>query len=226
MKERPIIFNDEMVRAILEGRKTQTRRVIKGNPVSVLAFIGRDNQKTGEYGLSFEHERVIEKHIKCPYGEPGDRLWVREIFVVESNRDVTEIEDYNPPFDDGRPVIWEEGPDYGKYWAQCHYRATDPKPDLVQEGKDGPACIWRPQLHMSRELSRILLEIEWVRVQPLQDITEEDAQAEGLKLLQGGIRSEFAVLWDKIYKDRPALQWKNNPWVWVINFKVLEPTKA
>lgn len=83
MKERPILFNSEMVRAILEGRKTQTRRAVKGNPVSVLQFIGRDNEKTGEYGLSFEHERVIEKHIKCPYGIPGDKLWVRETMAED-----------------------------------------------------------------------------------------------------------------------------------------------
>ncbi len=226
MKERPIIFNDEMVRAILAGNKTQTRRV-KG--------LEAINKAPDKYRLAYEQpfhtfefrdnqpfDLETERHIlNCPLGNPGDRLWVREIFIMESNFGLGEIDGYEPPFKDGRPTKWEESFDWGKWWEQPHYRATDPEPDLVCEGKDGPACIWRPQLYMPRWASRIVLEVQEVRVERVRDITGNDARAEGcIETIGGNIaQKNFQELWDSISKDKPGRTWKENPWVWVITFR-------
>jgi len=258
MKEHPILFNDAMVRAVLDGRKTQTRRGIKIPTRSMLGCKGLDymlvddhSPMTGEPGWFgwVKGESIEPYQLKCPFGAPGDRLWVREVFLLESNRQVTEITDYKPPFNDGRPIDWRNNPEIMEnFWTQPHYRATDPKPDLICEGREEGDCAWRPQLHMERWASRILLEVQEVRVERVQDITEEDAKAEGLKCLtkDGGITykygvaerdgwpgpkgwewdkwevspiAAFAKLWDSINKKKPGRTWANNPWVWVITFR-------
>lgn len=83
MKERPILFSGPMVNAIREGRKTQTRRIVRESPMDICTFLGANRRPTGEYGLCLESERVITKHVRCPYGKPGDRLWVRETHSVQ-----------------------------------------------------------------------------------------------------------------------------------------------
>lgn len=196
VKERPIIFSGPMVRAIRDGRKTQTRRIIKPHPVDVVTFLTRDNSPTGEYGLCF-HPRVVSKRMQCPYGVPGDRLWVRETWAYRYN-------------DDGAPV----SP------TQYLYAATD--------SWDGRRV---PSIHMPRCASRVLLEITDVRAQRVQEISEEDAIAEGVSCA-GGIwfgagepreapRAAFAALWDSINAKR-GFGWVVNPWVWAISFKVVE----
>jgi hypothetical protein len=152
VKEHPIIFSGPMVRAILEGRKTQTRRVIKDSPLDMVQFIGRDNLPTGEFGWC-RYERVISKHLRCPYGWIGDRLWVRETFVLESSVDSNE-----PPFKDGRPVMqtWRpNGTGYSRPTAQPIKRLNYPAQEsriIVMAGnpavtgdhqfscRDGPAA--------------------------------------------------------------------------------------
>lgn len=194
---KPILFKDEMIRAILEGRKTQTRRVVKGAPVNMVRFIGADDKPTGEFGACLTHDLVINKHVRCPYGKPGDRLWVRENFLQLMHGQVT----------DGRV----------KYCASIDPRSTGtPK-------NDGYWWRKRPSIHMPRWASRITLEITDVRVERLQDISSADAKAEGVATPDlndwcddSKWVSQFAWLWRSI--NGPD-SWDANPWVWVVEFK-------
>ena len=189
MKERPILFSGPMVRAILEGRKTQTRRVIKPQP-------------TSDHGLVFEgiapgkFGAVSDGEITCPYGTIGDRLWVKETHHV---RDAGYVDGT------GRDIV---------------YKADD---------EDFPYG-WTPSIHMPRWASRINLEITGIRVERLQDISEEDAKAEGVGVHGGwnadeteygvNARGPFSRLWDSINAKRHP--WASNPWVWVIEFRRAE----
>ena len=220
MKEKPILFSGPMVRAILDGRKTQTRRAIKylpplGWPLDWCPKWLRD--KVGFAKLAGHPERY------CPYGQPGDRLWVRETHRWDGV--------------DPKIAVREKRTDTLTYRADWDGdRAIDD-------------CPWRPSRFMPRWASRITLEITDVRVERLQDITEDDAMAEGLErvALDGlmemtplGMRPEigwmnysagggfnkaarsFATLWQSINgKD----SWEQNPWVWVVSFRKL-PAKG
>jgi hypothetical protein len=180
MKERPILFSGPMVRAILDGSKTQTRRTFKGT-----------TEHKGPYNPAYmeAHQQASGWGSICPYGIPGDRLWVRETFA----QDVA-----------GCP-------------GGISYRADhfDPK-------GDGPAhpMKWRPSIFMPRISSRILLEITDVRVQRLQEISDEDARAEGYDRSHAFPREWFALLWERI---NGTGSWDANPWVWAITFRRLEP---
>lgn len=185
-REKPILFSGEMVRAILEGRKTQTRRVVKPQP-------GANNRIriTGGNVMNIRDQKISEN---CPYGQPGDRLWVRETW---------------------RPHT----PDATAYRADG---------DGVM---DGFRWRWRPSIHMPRWASRILLEVVAVRVERLQDISEHDAIEEGLFStgFAAGVchphaqencrRCGYKALWNRIIGPGA---WDANPWVWVVEFKVIE----
>lgn len=185
MKERPILFSGPMVRAILDGRKTQTRRIIK-NP----DFYGCP---TGDCPHWNQKECDAAMAKSCPYGKPGDRLWVKETFVAPV---------------DGKPVYRASIP-YGN--LDCHFKP------------------WRPSIFMPRKASRITLEITSIRVERLNDISEEDAKAEGAEIQKetpggwvicgpriGSYREGYRWLWEQI---NGADSWDANPWVWVIEFK-------
>jgi hypothetical protein len=178
MKEHPILFSGPMVNAILEGRKTQTRRVIKPQPPKWVRFA---SLAFGSLWNFVQGGKPICRNApaKCPYGQPGDRLWVRETFVVEVEEDGNK-----PPFSDGRPVKFLsefEGESFD--WLQPHYRATDPQPELCCEHEkcEGGPCVrpWWPSIFMPRWASRITLEVTSVRVERIQDCSEADAVAEG-----------------------------------------------
>ena len=176
MKERPILFSGPMVRAILDGSKTQTRRVAK------------------EFDEMPNLDGILQRFPRqngCPHGAPGDRLWVRETWAHE--RDGTGC-----PDDTG--VL---------------YRATDPGWD-----DEGTGLRWRPSIFMPRIASRILLEITDVRVQRLQEISDEDARAEGYDRSHAFPREWFALLWERI---NGTGSWHANPWAWAITFQRLEP---
>jgi hypothetical protein len=224
MKERPIIFSGEMVRAILNGRKTQTRRVIKPQPIS----IGPEKAKFTIDGCSYWDGG--EAFIRCPYGKPSDQLWVKETHVFERYED----EPVN-----NRPIFYHKGDDteYDEpYWLCPHYRATDPAPELDYselDGDDGePKCKWLSSRFMPKWASRIKLEIINVRVERLQEISESDAEAEGIHLL--GLPEKerynhprkhivaFKELWNLLNAMR-SFGWEHNPWVWVIEFKRILP---
>lgn len=208
MKERPIRFSDTEVRAILEGRKTQTRRIAK------LPFgFSWDNEAEG---LITDWKCVLHlEEIKCPHGTVGDRLWVREAFC--------------PKFEDGRPVYNADG---NLDYTCCYYRADGVDVRLCDGDGFGvftksglEASPWTPSIHMPRWASRITLEITGVRVERLHEISEKDAQAEGVSdgyIDQHGDSrfcghyENFAKLWQSI--NGPE-SWAANPWVWVIEFR-------
>ncbi|EMQ4303683.1 hypothetical protein WG886_004389 [Yersinia enterocolitica] len=203
MNEKPILFNAEMVNAILSGRKTQTRRIISEKTLhlfGVAASAGECHpielcdQRSQSYYLDF-----------CPLGKPGDQLWVREAFATGLCTEST-----------------------------LAYRATH-KPEDLEEGW-GETIKWTPSIHMPRWASRINLLITGVRVERLNDISEQDAISEGLECYvddgvpyygpfnNGDCRPDvvFRGLWDSIYGKKEGENWQANPWVWVINFERME----
>lgn len=208
MKERPILFSGEMVRAILEGRKTQTRRVVRKQPPDLT------------YG----------DILDCPYGVPGDRLWVRESFglVWPDGMEDGYVNDDKEP-EGSRPIRPEE--------CVRQYRADAPEnenpgqwpkgdPDIT----DGPR--WKPSIHMPRWASRLLLEIVAVRVERIQEIAagesdgicgrryrNNDAWVEGFRTPNPV--AAFMVYWDRLNAKR-GFGWEVNPFVWVLTFKRVE----
>ncbi|MFD3249869.1 hypothetical protein [Rahnella aquatilis] len=222
MKERPILFNAEMVKAILSGRKTQTRRVIKPQPSS-----GVRKSVLVKSGVEDGHGR----ELVCPLGQPGDHLWVRETFSLLGN-------------EDGCPVDWNDNIVTDKKDAERIYKAScwqKPNnygiwsvPDREMEF-DG---AWTPSIHMPRWASRIQLEITKVGVQRLQEISSGDAVREGICQLPasgrycinpgdqyfGGAshsaKEVYSWLWESIYGEG---SWQANPWVWAIEFDRVAP---
>ncbi|EAY9565139.1 hypothetical protein BA086_05685 [Salmonella enterica] len=212
MKERGMIFNGEMVRAILDGRKTQTRRIMKNQPAgdypetpALIRNVGTGFQWHGLYGES--------SIFNCPLGSIGERIWVRETYQGPLF-DYEQMESY---LEDSSKF---EKPDF------CVYRADgEPAPEFYDA--DGNLhCGWRPSIHMPRWASRITLEITDVRVERLHSISEEDAQAEGVQPAcyeitppEAAYRVSFGEVWRGIYGEE---SWAANPWVWVIKFKRVE----
>ncbi|HDW2538346.1 TPA: hypothetical protein RLU55_003857 [Escherichia coli] len=187
MKERGMIFNDEMVRAILGGDKTQTRRIVEEK------FYGR--------AVAAES---LAKH--CPYGQPGDRIWVRETYRVHGKATDVATRVYRASVRNS----WTE---------QTHRVPVDVCNKPVSEK-------WTPSIHMPRWASRILLEITDVRVERLHDMSEADAKAEGatpatykITPPEAVYRVGFGDIWRSIYGQD---NWLSNPWVWVIEFKRIQ----
>ncbi|HCT9112663.1 TPA: hypothetical protein OUB84_002735 [Morganella morganii] len=207
MKEHGIIFNAEMVRAILDGRKTQTRRIVKSVPTThnfhgwiISSTCAKDE---GKACWAIGDSPLLKDPIRrnCTFGKIGDRLWVRE--------------------------TWQCGLCTESTFA---YKATH-KPSDLEEGWS-EIIKWRPSSQMPRWASRILLEITGVRVERLQDISQADAIAEGAPPNHPSIdavsryfgfpdfpRSWFGQTWWHIYGQKG---WKSNPWVWVIEFKQIQ----
>ena len=212
MKERPILFSGPMVRAILEGRKTMTRRAMKQQPHDGVDSVEwQDCIITGcntpdQSGFAMMRDGVIESEaIRCPYGAPGDRLWVRETFAPMEPI-------MSPPEMQGGVL----------YRASWSYENTEP--------------IWKPSIFMPRRASRITLEIAGVRVERLREISGRDAIAEGVEPFTVNVgdatvttyrdyltgetnraaRQSFETLWKSI---NGADSWDSNPWVWVVMFR-------
>ena len=204
MKERPILFNSEMVRAILEGRKTQTRRVVKPQPGDFQRVVRSRDSLSG-----WGYARMISgvQNITCPYGQPGDRLWVRE----------------------GFRLISQLGPETWDTFLHPQYKSDMKIGHICSIMREFYKPGWKPSIHMPRWASRITLEITDVRVERVQDITDEGIMAEGFgynQLREDGrmkngfpIIDGFADLWDSINAKR-GYSWDLNPWVWAISFKV------
>lgn len=195
-REHPILFSGEMVRAILDGRKSQTRRVVKLNP----AYVERWKNEPAEMWAR-----------ECPYGQPGDRLWVRETFGLGQ-------QSYNH-------TAWIT------YRAGGERDANDRYTEVAAWQDRNPRC-WYPSIHMPRWASRITLEVTGVRVERVQAITNEDAIAEGCTGGPGvegyseanpaDPYEEYAILWDSLNADR-GFGWNVNPWVWRIAFRRVAP---
>lgn len=226
-----MIFNGEMVRAILDGRKTQTRRIMKNQPAgdypdtpALIRSVGNGFQWYGHYGES--------SIFNCPFGAVGDRIWVRETWGVVSHE--LDEDGRIQPWSPDRPAtaIHEMPFGNGYYSGHAIYAADGEFTWGDDDGyEDGRSC-WKPSIHMPRAACRILLEVTGVRVERLNSISQEDAQAEGMELTgwrptysdpdSGGEvwtpYDNFAQLWESIYGEE---SWKANPWVWVIEFKVV-----
>ena len=207
MKERPILFSAPMVRAILDGRKTVTRRACKFTNTTRLKEPG------GRWHRQWCPDDP-NAFLACPYGQPGDRLWVRETWRLWESASFASFtgEPLDPDIVAGslkrHDIEWLES-------RPVEYRA-----DSLDEGP------WRPSIFMPRWASRITLEVTEIRVERLHDITEEEARAEGV-LLTGGraglephhfrpARDLFAELWTHI--NGPE-SWDANPWVWVVRWR-------
>lgn len=214
--EHPILFSGSMVRAILAGTKTQTRRLLRV-PSSV-TNPRRCNVVVADgvaIGCEGEHPRAqgceADFTVKCPYGKPGDRLWVRERL-----RETACTWHYEA--DDTTVRLPADHPDVLAMVAWAHH-------------KENSGC---PSIHMPRWASRITLEVTGVRVEPLQKISEEDAQAEGVEkgpshrvypsaraAIVSTYRAGFETAWKKINGARDGADWARNPWVWVVTFRRL-----
>ena len=190
MKERPILFSAQMVRAILDGRKTQTRRIVNkpipvGHKFHGWIIESTDKKRDGCAAWSIGDDALAYDLIvaKCKYGKPGDRLWVRETFLQDTNGFI--------------------------------YRA-----DGDFEGNAGILGGWKPSIHMPRSASRILLEITGVRVERLQNISEKDAIAEGAHSINFGYGDCHALGFKQIWESLNGKgSWDLNPFVWVLEFR-------
>jgi hypothetical protein len=223
--ERPILFSAPMVRAILDGKKTETRRVIKPQPKNsnqgFVQGLSHDFFFPDAYYNDEEHPKIGERKI-CPYGWIGARLWVRETFWQASYYPGSETPDGDPK----------------SHWGNLFHYAADGLPENTpnehypQGLRNGaisapdPFSMWhkRPSIFMPRKFSRIILEILNIKVERLQDITEESAKAEGTEPMHVDdlgqtfktYRRGFQTLWESI---NGAESWNKNPWVWVIQFR-------
>ena len=224
MKERPILFSAPMVRAILDGRKTQTRRIYKV----------RKHPDTGcemaASELVREPQHVIDRI--CPYGQPGDRLWVRETWSFNFLGGSSVAGVVNQHY----CVDYHAGGESKELFRNHH------APDLMRL-YDSQLGAWRPSIHMPRWASRILLEVTGVRVERLQDISDNDCLAEGIHRIAHGREGYFyhhdrtdphpknwchpddayRELWEQI---NGAGSWEANPWVWIIEFKQIAAIRA
>lgn len=220
MKERPIIFSAPMIRAILDGRKTQTRRVVGSQPPEGTVRFRHQNESPlsppwsepqwWSYSEEFGQESCTWE-ARCPYGVPGDELWVRERFRAD------------------RPFTGDMDHDFTT--ERIHYYADD-HPKYRDQDK------WKPSIHMPRKLSRIQLLVKDVRVERVQEISEEDAKAEGapagqaIDAVSGKLvtfaegpcyyRAGFQWLWNSINGKKPGCSWADSPWCWVVVFEVRE----
>jgi hypothetical protein len=230
--ERPILFNDAMVKAILDGRKTVTRRLVKPAPVRVEAHDERIGT-TGDgkpirvhcpAGWRWRDTYAADGvdvgaalRVHCPYGAPGDRLWVREAWA---------------PLDADYAPIAASTPDVSRDVERGRMVHAACRADHVDARGDGPHALrWRPSIHMPRWASRLTLEVVSVRVERLHEIGSEDARAEGLEWVphmygvkgvaafwwHGDPVQSFRALWDSINADRAP--WASNPWVWRVEFR-------
>jgi len=216
MKERPILFSDQRVRALLSGQQRQTRRIMK----SQLFGPGQDNHE-GCYGID-----VLSNHLQgnkvlgmenlsyhCPYGQPGDRLWVRETWrgPVVPAAEMTRYQQSSQAF---------------KAREYCQYRADS---SIYDDNEQEEHSGWQAGIHMPRWASRIDLIVTGVRVEKIQEISDWDVLAEGVQVDSHFLNSFFtqhseAVSPKDAYRKQWALQygdtsWEVNPWVWVIEFE-------
>ena len=240
MMERPILFSGPMVQAILAGRKTMTRRIAKHIKELNIESYEREEKLFTSWTVKFEpgFRKIRASHSGglltkeealcfianeyCPHGRIGDRLWVREAFGEVY--DICEHPEMDSCPDERWHIEWK-------------YRADSEQPVI----EHGYFTGWKPSIHMPREVSRIVLEITDIRIERLQDISEADALAEGVEPVEiicsrdgektayrdyefSGIypnspKDSFKSLWRKI---NGADSWAANPWVWVVEFKVIQ----
>ncbi len=224
---KPIIFSTEMVRAILDGKKTQTRRVIKPQPPEgasplygpewfrpmIKKASGREHAGPEMWGI---FSGPVEWRTKCPY-QPGDLLYVREAWLEEDGRYF-----YRADYKDGLVDPCETLS--GGYPSECRYY-----PECVGCQRTSWRPPWKPSIHMPRAAARLFLRVKDVRVERLQGITEDDARAESMRPdtpfanmgYQWSAKDNFREIWDRL-NARRGFPWDANPWVWVVEFERTE----
>lgn len=220
MKDRPILFSAPMVRALLDGSKTQTRRVVKPQPdsrpgMNCTRLIFKDRKGKPLLDEALEATEPVLYRSLCPYGQPGDRLWVRESLGYDA--------EYGHFYAAKAPGSL--GNASGRTYL-CSLFDTDE----VKTYSEDPLMPNRsvPSIHLPRRYSRITLEVTGVRVERLQDISEGDGMAEGAFVWAGEqdtpvrnlpeARLGYRQLWEAINGNG---SWDLNPWVWVVEFRVL-----
>jgi len=229
MNERPIIFSGEMVRAILDGRKTQTRRVIKPQPECEIPRAYFDAYNRGpQWNWWTQDDLLCNAHtiVECPYGVPGDRLWVRETWKYwdwsnDGDPKIKYRADGALLFRTRIPEEWSEK--LSDIWADL---STPDNFNIEHAARDQS---WRSPIYMPRWASYITLEITDIRVERVQSITPADVMAEGVTAEQHcegmgnpcdemRLINEFELLWNSINEKR-GYGWDTNPWVWVVDFE-------
>ncbi len=246
MKERPIIFSGKMVKSILAGRKTQTRQVIRPQPIlSGPDIIGPEEWLMRLPGSLFGEPNPMLADLGplCPYGTPGDNLWVRETWRIGAwNEDIGEVcVDYRA--DNHARQEWlkvEDEEQFDRLWIQS---TDDALTSGLEAGEDGTyhwepgkgPTRWRPSIHMPRWASRITLEMVSRWAERVHDISEQDTIAEGVHQVEDRVRGHsweiefglgwfdtptlaFRALWDSLNAKR-GVGWETNPWVWVLEFR-------
>ena len=221
-----------MVRAVLDGRKSQTRRMMKAQPPENCNDPAFDCSGYGFFhegldsdGDCFDSWPKGDSGISCPYGVPGDKLWVRETWQAVSGSEEW------IPIDECR-IIYKATDEHPGFEASDYADVMNLKPFSPIRDMD-IVYPWRPSIHMPKKFARIWLEITNIRVESVQDISEKDAKAEGAELYnydgtKGGwgsptdYISAFRILWDSCYGHGA---WERNGWVWVIEFKLLTEGK-
>jgi hypothetical protein len=213
VNEKPILFSAEMVRAILDGRKSQTRRVVKPQKGGVIAGAAAEPYHAIEvFGGGQWHIASRMECRPCPYGIPGNQLWVKETHYK-----------YGKWIKDGFTAKGKQRWRFRALTTECRYFDYPPpgvKPNSFRKG----AWYKRPSIFMRRADSRITLEITAIRVQRVQDISEMDCYAEGRSLndetdpVSRPGAAWFRELWDKINAKR-GYPWESNPWVWAVSFR-------
>lgn len=237
MKERPIIFSAEMVKAILDGKKTMTRRVIKSNhDLSRYTHVDFDVDGDNKWELARINDlkRTYTK-IGNPYGNVGDRLWVRETWIQGYDDPLIESEG-----DDENAVSIIYKADGKEEYRTCSAETAENWGDF---SADSEIVGFKSPIHMPRWASRILLEITDIRVERLNDISEADCEKEGFRFYplsricfkpsstkhpnghgSNNYKSIFGEHWDTL-NAKKGYQWSSNPWVWVIEFKKVHNDK-
>lgn len=229
MNEHPILFSTDMVKAILNGTKTQTRRVIKPK----VAYNANYESINGlGYHQWYQSPILMTYQRKCPYGISGNKLWIRETWspvmsyedgVAIRYKDNTELfREVPEELCDWHEREWTRHDNFFK--SQGVKNSSDREFDydgLWIQGQYWPFEKWHPSIHMPKFCARIWLDVLSIRVAKLQDISEDDAIAEGISGGDwlGDPIGEFAKLWDSINKKR-GYGWDKNPWVWVVNFPI------
>ena len=213
MSEKPILFSGPMVRALLEGRKTQTRRVVKKapsdwEPEELCATNSEGHQTIGHSGLWGDAaDPTTDSAIRCPFGIPGDQLWVKETHYIDTP--FVNVPKEKPEGFDMRDVYYRADGECCQQIPECQcFDVGKPK--------------WRPSIFTNRWLSRIQLKVTDVRAERLNEISEEDALADGgWRYSNWPVHkspvSSFCNLWDSINADKHP--WESNPWVWVVEFR-------
>ena len=224
MKTQPILLNTEMVQAEQAGKKTQTRRTKGLDAINVVPEMWRFTGFNDKGQACFESDEIRGAKITCPYGQKGDALWVRETW----NDYVNDIPLGYILYKADMPVHWDA-------------KDTEHGEDVDLKSED---FKWKPSIHMPRSACRTILEIVNIRVEQVHDISESDAESEGVyrewdgthywhknyltkKLFQGHptdrASTSFFTLWESINGKR-GMGWEHNPWVWVVEFKRCENT--